>query len=779
MILEKQTEATILETGDSSESIGMSLDLDSAQILMQMLSKNLYSDSIGSTIRECASNALDSHRRAGVDKPIVVGFKKNKEDNYEFTVEDFGIGLDADDVRNIISKYGKSTKRNSNTELGMMGLGFKAPLAYSSSFYFVCRKDGMERKYMMYEGEDTNSIDLLYEASTTEENGVKIIIPVNYYDRQNFIKKIKEQLAYFESVYFDCEENVDNDFVIHRSEHFQFSELSATNYLHISLDNVYYPIDFEKLGIKERIDFPVALRFSLTDGLFPTPNRESIRYTKEAKEIILDKIRKVADFYANKYNETMIETDDIMAVIKYFAQATRYVKGFKEGETLNISNLREWCSIKLLSPTLKGVKLLDLERVNYIKDHLLQEYEIKYSVTQNRIRETKRVYDQKINNLLSIDDHKYYVFSDRISGAKKDYLKSLQTRGWGHEAKLVKKIHMSITLGNVLRSSNYKTYVTLLELNRHPKSEWRDRIKEYQHIVSLLTSRFTDLDKLDIPEVWINNRKKAKLTITGVGNGVRRVKLAGEIVGKEGTTLERYVDGRNCKWVSTTYKLEDIHRMKHLVIYGGEADVVKMDKLFSIVAGNKMKTKIKFIQFSERELKNLEKIDIHNWVKLETFMEGKNKPFKRLVTAYLIHSLMKKNDDVFERKDRFKQISNDLYTKLDVLEEYKSKHFCYANEDIYNAMLEIANANNLFDGEIYPMYKEVKALTEKLTFLQPLCDKLSYHRSDDKDPILDAIADLFKYYRTRIDWKNYNIKLTEEKLLEKELTEENVEELID
>jgi hypothetical protein len=93
-------------------------------------------------------------------------------------------------------------------------------------------------------------------------------------------------------------------------------------------------------------------------------------------------------------------------------------------------------------------------------------------------------------------------------------------------------------------------------------------------------------------------------------------------------------------------------------------------------------------------------------------------------------------------------------------------------------MLEIANANNLFDGEIYPLYKEIKALTEKLKFLQPLCDKLSYHRNE-KDPILDAIADLFKYYRTRIDWKNYNIKLTEEKLLEKELTEENVEELID
>jgi Histidine kinase-, DNA gyrase B-, and HSP90-like ATPase len=778
MILEKQTEATILETGDSSESIGMSLDLDSAQILMQMLSKNLYSDSIGSTIRECASNALDSHRRAGVDKPIVVGFKKNKEDNYEFTVEDFGIGLDADDVRNIISKYGKSTKRNSNTELGMMGLGFKAPLAYSSSFYFVCRKNGMERKYMMYEGEDTNSIDLLYETSTTEENGVKIIIPVNYYDRGAFTKKIKEQLAYFESVYFDCEDSVNNDFIIHRSEHFQFSELSSSDYLHISLDNVYYPIDFDKLGIKERIDFPVALRFSLTDGLFPTPNRESIRYTKEAKQIILDKIKKVADFYANKYNENIIESDDIMAVIKHFSESQRYVKGFKTDSSLNISNLHEWCSVKLLSPTLKGVKLLDLERVNFIREHLLQEYEIKHSVSNNRMKEAKRSYDQVIS-ILDINRHKLYIYSDKISGAKKNYLKSIHTGRWDNEGKLVKRKHTSVTLGSTLRTTNYKTYVTLLELKKHPKSEWRDRIKEYQHIVSLLTNNFINLDEMVIPDIWIKNNTRAKAVITGTtGGGVRRVKLAGEIVGKEGTPLERYVDGKNCKWVSTTYKLEEIHRMKHLVIYGGDADVAKMDKLFSIVAFNRMKTKIKFIQFSERELKNLEKIDIHNWVKLETFMEGKNKPFKRLVTAYLIHQLMKKNEDVFEKKQQLKDISDDLYLKLDLLEEYKGKHFCYANEDIYSAMLEIANANNLFDGEIYPMYKEIKTLTEKLTFLQPLCDKLSYYRNE-KDPILDAITDLFKYYRTRIDWKNYNIKLTEEKLLEKELTEENVEELID
>lgn len=123
MIVEKQNDVVILEEGVSSQSIDMTLDLDSASMLMQMLSKNLYSDGIGSAIRETCSNALDSHRRAGVSQqPIIVSLKPNNQGNYEFSVEDFGLGLDGDDVENIISKYGKSTKRNSATELGMFGL---------------------------------------------------------------------------------------------------------------------------------------------------------------------------------------------------------------------------------------------------------------------------------------------------------------------------------------------------------------------------------------------------------------------------------------------------------------------------------------------------------------------------------------------------------------------------------------------------------------------------------------------------------------------------------
>ena len=772
MILEKQTNAIIQEEGETQDSIGMSLDLDSAQILMQMLSKNLYSDSIGSTVRECASNALDSHRRAGVNDPIIVSFKANAENNYEFSVEDFGIGLDADDVKNIISKYGKSTKRNSNTELGMMGLGFKAPLAYSSSFYFICRKDGMERKYMMYEGEETNTIDLLYEKPTTERNGVKVIVPVKYSDRTEFASKISEQLAYFENVYFDCAGKVDNNFIIHRTELFQFSQLATDNNLHICLDNVYYPIDFQKLGVQV-IRFPIGIRLSLNDGVFPTPNRESIRYTKESREIILDKIRQIADYFIDKYNESILDTDNVQEVFNFYGTNERYLL-LGEGKK-DVSVFQQYTTKQIKSPKLKGVDYLNLSLLYRNKEYIFKEYEKRYSIERGKWRESKNHYSRELN-FRDVKSDNCFIYSEKIPGKKKDYIKEKYGNGttWGNYKYILKKT-APFTLGKH-GNVDYSTYMYLLGLNTYPKYKWRTVIQEFQTILKYYTDKFIDIDALEVPQDWIDSRKKAKILISGTsGPAQRRVKLKGEIVGKEASKLERWVDGKNCKWVSNVYKLEDIHKEKCLVVYGGAESVATMDKLYKIVDSGRIATKLKFIQFSDRELKNLEKINVHNWIKLETFMEGKNKPFKRLVTAYLIEKLVTQ----FNRRDKLKVISEDLSEKLDVLKKYVSNNCVYGSEKIYESMLEVAEEHNLFDYEVYHVYKDVKNLCEKLTFLQPLCDKLSSWGTVEGDPILKAIGDLFKYYKHRIDWKNYNIKLNDEVAPKQPLTEEIVEELLE
>ena len=47
MIVKEQKQSEVLTEGVIQESIAMSLDLESAPFLMQMLSKNLYSDDVG------------------------------------------------------------------------------------------------------------------------------------------------------------------------------------------------------------------------------------------------------------------------------------------------------------------------------------------------------------------------------------------------------------------------------------------------------------------------------------------------------------------------------------------------------------------------------------------------------------------------------------------------------------------------------------------------------------------------------------------------------------
>ena len=763
MILEKQKESLVLQEGEQTqESIGMSLDLDSAQILMQMLSKNLYSDAIGSTIRECASNALDSHRRAGIKEAIVVSFGYTTNNTYEFTVEDFGIGLDADDVKNIISKYGKSTKRKSANELGMMGLGFKAPLAYCSSFYFVARKNGIERKYMMYEGEDVNTIDLLYEAPTDKRNGVKIIVPVKSGDKWSFMSKIKEQLAYFEDVYFMVD-GIDNDFTIQRHEHFQFSPLASDSNLHICLDNVYYPIDFQKIGTSS-IQFPVALRFGLSDGIFPTPNRESIRYTQEAKGAILDKIQKVANYFVEKYNETIEDSEDVKQILDYYSNGERKFKLGNTVQTLN--SLMTFTTVKFATPKYKHSDNVDFERLWKMRDQLFGEYAVKFSMHSGRMysEENNRRYNLQWNEVIGNSWAKsvIMVYSDKLKGVMKDYLRSVYGR---QRVKIVRK-ERSFVLGKLKSAGNghFDNYINILRLDNYPKSEWRTRIKDFQVVLSKLTEEFINLDELVIPQSFIDARKKQR--IKAISASPKRKKLEGEINVKLLSPLERFVYGKNSKLVPTIINLADAHKQPTLTVYGKQEHAELMDKWFAVFPKH-----IKFIVLSERELRAMKDVKIRNWITMEEFMEGKHIVFRRAATAHLIKKLMNDNEYVFVTN--LSDISTDLNNKLIELKDYKKKYRLDGDDNLYDEIISIAQQNNLFDNSIYSSYLNMKDFLDRNRYLNHFLRYISRYSGLSKTD-KEMLCDLMKYHRQKLNWQNY--KLNEEKL--EVPTEETIESLV-
>lgn len=734
MRLENQKQSNVLATGPANKSIGMSLDLDSAQVLMQMLSKNLYSDAIGSTVRECASNALDSHRRAGVNKPIVVSLVRNDSNNYEFSVEDFGIGLDANDVEKIISKYGKSTKRDSDTELGMMGLGFKAPLAYASSFYFRCRKDGVERKYMMYEGEDTNTIDLIYEKPTTEGNGVKVIIPIKWGDRYDFVNKIKEQLAYFEHVYFNVDD-IDNNFVIHRSNLFQFSELSSDSYLHVCLDDVYYPLDFKKLDI-DKIEIPVGLRLSLTDGVFPTPNREALRYTPEAKASILEKIQRFANVMTQRYNQSVTVNSDVYAVLKYYTNSSRYINMF--GKQFDYNQLAPFATARIATPKIPGVNTLELHTLDrYTFGSLLNNYRRSYKYENGRMYEIKRDDSWTARVEWDAKHRRHYLLNGDMRGHKKAYLRELAEN---HEDRSVYFIKERTKQSDRMQLKGSNGYKLLLKLNNYPKDQWRTVIKEWQHIESLLLADVIDADAIEVPQDWIDARKQTKVAKMKATKAAKGAKLAGDFNCKKAESLLRYNDGRNCKFVSGRLNVKTIEEGNILYVYTHHDDYMKLDKMYE----DTKKMGIQYITLSQRELDVIEKSGetVDNLVSYDDFVKGHEK-FVQIVTAVRIHRFCSKYNDVFDKRSYIKEVNLELATDLKNLTDYRALYLYptrYSSFGDLDDLMNIAEENNLFDDTHYQLQDKVHQLLKTHYYFNTLAKVMNYSHTSSE--LLDCMAQL-------------------------------------
>lgn len=165
--------------------------------MARILADGLYSDKIQSVIREISCNAWDSHVMAGkANTPFRVHFPNTLEP--WFSVEDFGMGLSHRQVLEIYTRYGASTKTDSNDVIGQLGLGSKSPFALTNAFTVVARQAGIENHYSMFRNEaGMPSVAHLGENPTTEPDGVLVQIPVRAEQRREFMDKAREVYSWF------------------------------------------------------------------------------------------------------------------------------------------------------------------------------------------------------------------------------------------------------------------------------------------------------------------------------------------------------------------------------------------------------------------------------------------------------------------------------------------------------------------------------------------------------------------------------------------------------
>ena len=148
-----------------------------------------------------------------------------------------------------------------------------------------------------------------------------------------------------------------------------------------------------------------------------------------------------------------------------------------------------------------------------------------------------------------------------------------------------------------------------------------------------------------------------------------------------------------------------------------------------------------------------------------------------MATELLIEQLIRDKKASFDRINIVSTVSKDLGDKLAILNEYHAKNQkLYADTHIKQVIIEHAKENNLFDQPIYMIYKQINEVFEKLPFLNQMLGLMHYTYKEE-EPIITALADLFKYHKQKVNLKYYTLKLTEDAPLEEALTQDTIEEL--
>lgn len=276
-----------------SEKIEMTLNTDNAiasGLLIQRLTE-LYEDPIEASVRETVSNGFDAVAAAYSGDQPEVYIEMPTELNPVFVVRDNGVGMSYDDLKEIYSKYGASTKMNNFDQIGAYGLGAKAPLAYGSQFTVSSVKDGHKTTIIVAREELTNYIKVIDSFETDEQSGTTVSIPVASNDIERFVthaRKYAENPADFKVNLYINGEKVENDGYVELTDDMVIfskngEEITARMWIRKDEANIVSLIN----NMTEN-DFRRSLQYVIGGWAYGSPSRRNSYYRGQAATVIVE-----------------------------------------------------------------------------------------------------------------------------------------------------------------------------------------------------------------------------------------------------------------------------------------------------------------------------------------------------------------------------------------------------------------------------------------------------------------------------------------------------------
>jgi hypothetical protein len=280
--------------------------------IYSMMSDKLYTDRIGSAVREVCSNAWDAQKMRSLDsgeemKPFKVTLPTDLEPH--FIVEDTGPGMPDEQAQDLYSTLGLSTKENTNDQIGAFGLGSKSPFAVSDTFTVENTYEGVTHFYLCFKAE--NGLPSLLKTGERNEgrlDGVRVIIPAPGYKYDDYKRALMKQLIVMEPKpvinnissfeFIEPKRSIENGIGYILDNAVAFGLQSCSLYARMGM--VLYPVDVSQVGIRNGIysgfygGAALVLNFPI-GALEPLPSREGLTYDDTTKKNILEQYNKFAD----------------------------------------------------------------------------------------------------------------------------------------------------------------------------------------------------------------------------------------------------------------------------------------------------------------------------------------------------------------------------------------------------------------------------------------------------------------------------------------------------
>lgn len=738
MKIEKFKPLDIQNISGDFNSQQANIDESSKGFIFEMLA-NIYSNPIGSICREITSNCFDSHLEAKVDKAVVISKVYEDETTY-IVFKDVGVGLSPQRMSKIYMNYGSSTKRDDDSLIGGFGLGSKTPLSYADYFYIetvsnrklvdlpvrnvpyvkfgkleVILDKGIKYDYLFSKGEEFPTLELLNEEETEECNGTEIKIEIkDYADQVKFETALKEQLSYFDNVYFKGW-NINNYYKIYDNDLYKFRSTDLySDEMHICLGKVAYPIDWKKID-EERLNIPVGIKFEIGE-LIVTPSRENLRYTDEIKVLVKERVQKVKEALIQLYQEQ----NKVKTTFKdwYELKDTKPFIDFGDGNKLYLN----------------GIKDIDKKH----RFELFEDIEFYYNLDNpfglfyEGVKQIEYGVDSRYCNTPDLTDRYVHdrgkfsiVTNSSTSTIKSKYFKS----GWLLKRKDSREISHRFTF-----QKEFIKGVKIKELN--DKRIYKFGTKAYFNLGFAVKAHKINKELRRIFQEWDNivNYNEIPQDFIDNYNAERR---------EHDLTLQRKLQGKVyikpiSEYRDYDWKISDIHGYTGIIVYGNRDDKDKLEKAEKFLMNflhlkqeiekketYKSNKKSRYKELNSLNSKSAKVIQIAannnkyfnkpNMVHVDNLYSD-NKLFRKFASClriekffqnYLRYQSIDASDFVLE----ISKINDKVAKDLNLLLQYRNKNNSKdedLSKDFKKQLLNIAEKGNYFDPVIESTLAEIE-----------------------------------------------------------------------